>query len=159
MADSREVFNVDDIDGLDDDAVEFDKDFDLWSKDGKRKVGGKVMLKFRTPTVDECEEFSDKRQGQYTNKGRLKKLPNDLSLGVAAVNACVPAIRQWRKQKLWNLIRRTGGLIDEDSLVQFCYDLLGFSREDDEIVIGDGPTGEDYPTSSGSSSDGGDIQQ
>ena len=56
--------------------------------------------------------------------------------------------------RLWDLIRRTGGLIDDDGLVQVCYDMLGLDRDDDdEIISGEGPTADDYPSSSSSTSE------
>ena len=137
---------------------EFDEEFPLRDTKG-RDTGAVVSIHFRTPSADKGKTFANKRQGEITSKGRIKKLPNDLEVAISALKACIPAVHQWPEQRIWSLIRLTGGLINSSGLVQFCYDLLGLERDDDgDLIITEGPTADDYPSSSSPTSDDGSAQ-
>lgn len=136
------------LEEIDEGIEEFDEEFPLRDQKGQ-EIGAVVSIHFRTPSADKGKTFAAKRQGEITSKGRIKKLPNDLEVAMSALNACIPAVNQWPEARVWSLIRRTGGLINSAGLVQFCYDLLGLERDDEgDIIITEGPTAQDYPSSS-----------
>ena len=152
---AAKVFNLDDIE---EDIEEFEEEFSLRDQKG-RETGDKVKILFRTPSADKGKSFAAKRQGEITDRGRIKKLPNDLEVAISALKACIPAVNQWPEKRIWTLIRRTGGLVNKSGVVQFCYDLLGLERDDDgEIIISEGPTDEDYPSSSSPTSEDASAQ-
>ena len=135
----------------------FSREFPFRTKAGE-DTNAVVDIEFMTPGIEAGKRFAEVRQGKITSKGRLKKLPNDLETGLAAVKACVPDLRVWSDQKLWSLIQRTGGLVSDAGLVQFCYELLGIEREDEVDVGEEGPTANDFPSSSSSTSEDGSAQ-
>ena len=148
MTDKRTLTLAD----IEEDIETFSREFPFRTKAGEDS-DATVAIEFMTPDIESGKRFAEVRQGTITSKGRLKKLPNDLETGMSAVKACVPDLRVWPDQKLWSLIQRTGGLVSEAGLVQFCYELLGIEREDDVDVGEEGPTAEDFPSSSSSTSE------
>lgn len=150
MTDERATLTLADIG---EEVEEFTKEF-KYSEVGKEDSDATIKVRIRVPNVDEGEKFAETRQGEITSKGRIKNLPHDLKLAIDAVKTCVPDVRQWQRDRIWRLIRATGGLVSDESLVQTCYDLLGLERDNDEELINrEGPTAQDFPSSSSSTSD------
>ena len=127
--------NLDDIASLSSEVV---LDMPLFDQSGKHfelgENGTPKIFRFRLkrPTVAEGMRFDKLARGKFKSHKKIE-MPDQLYIAFEALRICWPDAAKVNRDKLYNIIVRSGGYIGSQAqLVNTCLDLLGQRRSDED---------------------------